>query len=164
VVAGDDIAFRKHPAVQISRQVCQGGQAFSDMGAMDDPFAGHGFWGVEPFFVQGLEKSCAKHRGQGKDIEEVFGLFLFPLFSALIHPAPGHDHMDMGVIIEAPGMSMEESGHADMGTKVCGIQAKVFQGGGNTRKHQLVNKGLMIPGQESEFIGKGKGHQEVLDR
>lgn len=134
------------------------------MGAMDDPFAGHGFWGVEPFFVQGLEKSCAKNRGQGEGIEEVFCLFLFPLFSALIHPAPRHDHMNMGVIVQAPGMSMQDCGHTDIGAQVFGILAKVFQGGGNTRKHQLVNKALMIPGQESEFIGKGKGHQEVLDR
>ena len=134
------------------------------MGAMDDPFAGHGFRGVEPFFVQGLEKSCAKQLGQGEGIEKVLCLFLFPLLSGLIHTASGHDHMNMGVIVQAPGMSMQDCGHADIGAQVFGIQTKIFQGAGNTSKHQVVNKRLMIPNKGPEFMGEGKGHQEVFDR
>jgi hypothetical protein len=58
---------------------------------------------------------------------------------------------------------MEDSGHADMGAEVFGIHAKVFQGGGDTRKHQVVNKRLMIPCEESECVGEREGHQKVLD-
>ncbi len=108
VLAGNDIFFREDPPVQIPRQVFQGGQAFSDMGAMDNPFSGHGFWWGKTFFVEGLEKSCAKQLGQGEGIEEVVCLFLFPFFSGLIHTAPRHDNMNMGVIIEAPVMSMQD--------------------------------------------------------
>ncbi len=121
VLAGNDIFFREDTPVQIPRQVFQGGEAFSDMGAMDNPFAGHGFWGVKRVFVQGLEKSCAKHLGQGEGIEEVLCLFLFPLFSFLIDSAPGHDHMNMWVIVQAPVMSMEDCSYADMGAEVFGV-------------------------------------------
>jgi len=121
VYTGEDIVFREDASVQIARQVFQGAQALADMGTMDDPFGGHGLWGVEPFLVQGLEKSCAKHLGQGEGIEEILCLFLFPLFSFLIDSAPGHDDMDMWVIVQAPVMSMEDCSYADMGAEVFGV-------------------------------------------
>jgi hypothetical protein len=31
-------------------------------------------------------------------------------------------------------------------------------------KHQVIEKGLMVPCQGPEFIWEGKGHKEVLDR
>ena len=134
------------------------------MGAMDDPFVGHVLGDVEPFFVQGLDKACTKDLCQGKFIEEVFGLFLFPLFSGLVHPTARHDHMDVGVVVQTPGMGVEDGGHADLGAEVFGFEAKVFEGGGYTIKHQVVDKGLMVPGQEPEFIREGEGYQEILDR
>lgn len=145
MLVGDDIIFTDDASVQIAGQVLQGGQAFSDMGAMDNPFSRHGLRDAESFFAQSLDESCTKHLSQGEFVEQVLGFFLFPLFSGHIHPAPWHDHMDMRVIIQAPGMSVEVRGHADMGAEVFGIEAKIFQGAGDTGKHQLVNKGLMIP-------------------
>jgi hypothetical protein len=43
------------------------------------------------------------------------------LFSVFIHTAAGHHDMNMGVIIQAPVMSMQNRGHADIGAKVFGI-------------------------------------------
>lgn len=96
------------------------------MGAMDNPFSRCAFGDFEPFFVQGLEEPCSKHRGQGEGIEEVLCLFLFPLFSGRIDTAPGHDYMNMGVIVQAPVVGMEDCGHADMCAEVFGVQAKIF--------------------------------------
>lgn len=164
VVIGEDTIFTDNAPVQIAGQVFEGGQAFSDMGAMDNPFSRCGFGDVKPFFVQGLEESCAKHLGQSEGIEEVLCFFLSPLPSGLVETASGHEHMNMGVIIQAPVMSVEDCSHADMGAEVFGVHGKVLQGGGNTSKHQVVNKRLMIPGEDSECIGESEGYQEVLDR
>ena len=72
--------------------------------------------------------------------------------------------MDMGVIIQAPVIGMQHRGHADVGAKIFGICAKVFQGAGSAGKKKVINKRLVIPGQESELKGQRKGCQEVLKR
>lgn len=40
----------------------------------------------------------------------------------------------------------------------------MFQCAGSTRKKKVINKGLVIPGQESQLIGKRKGDHEVFHR
>jgi hypothetical protein len=72
--------------------------------------------------------------------------------------------MDVGMIIQASAMRMQHCGHADVGAKIFGIQAKIFQCAGSTRKKKVINKGLVIPRQESQLIGKRKGDHEVFHR
>jgi hypothetical protein len=59
---------------------------------------------------------------------------------------------------------MQDCGHADVGSEIFGIYAKVFQRAGSARKKKVVDEGLVIPCQESELIGKRKGCQEIIDR
>jgi hypothetical protein len=71
--------------------------------------------------------------------------------------------MDMRVIIQAPVMSMQHSGHTDVGTEILGIQAEVLQRAASACKKEFINQGLVIPGQGSELVGQRKGCHEVLD-
>ena len=115
-------------------------------------------------FVQCLQKSGTKHAGQSKFIEQILIFFLFPLFSDLIDTATGNNEMNMGVVIQAPSMRMQNSGHANIGAKIFGICSKVFQSARSARKHKVINKRLVIPGQESEFKRKCESRHEVVDR
>jgi soluble P-type ATPase len=72
--------------------------------------------------------------------------------------------MNMGVVIEATIMSVQNRGHADLDTKVFGIQAKVFECARSTSKEKAVKDALAIPGKKSQLIRKGKGCHEVLNR
>jgi hypothetical protein len=72
--------------------------------------------------------------------------------------------MDMGVIIETPGMRMKNHGHADVGAKVFGIGAKVFQRADSASKEKMINEALVIPDEGSELLGKREGCHEVLNR
>ncbi len=118
---------------------------------------------VESGFGRCLAKAGAKHFGQGEFIEQVFAFFLFPLSFGFIHAAAWYHDMDMRVIIQAPVMSVQHCGHTDIGTEVPGIQAEVLQRAASACKKELINQGLVIPGQESELVGERKGCHEVLD-
>ena len=86
------------------------------------------------------------------------------MFSGFIHTAAGHDDMNMGVIIQAPVMSVQNRGHTNIGAQVFGIYAEVFQGAGNACNQKVVNERLVIPDQESDFIGERKGRHKVINR
>jgi len=90
--------------------------------------------------------------------------FLDPLALRLMDATAGDDDMEVWMEIESSGMGMEDGGHADIGAEMFGILAKVFQGADGGVKEDVVDSGLMTPGERSEFKGQGEGDHEVLDR
>jgi len=68
------------------------------------------------------------------------------------------------MIIQAPGMGMENRRHTDVSPQLGRVQAKVFQGAGRAIEQDVVNSGWVAPGEGAQFVRQGKRHHEVLDR
>jgi len=60
-------------------------------------------------------------------------------------------------------MSVQDCGHPDVGPEILGIYAKIFERAGSACKEKVLNEGLVIPCQGSQFIGKRKGCQGVVN-
>ena len=72
--------------------------------------------------------------------------------------------MAMRMIIQTSGMGMKDCGHTDVGPQVSRIEAKVFQGAGDTIEQDVVNSGLVTPRERTKLIRQSKRHHKILDR
>ena len=66
-------------------------------------------------------------------------------YSIFIYLDSEHDDMNMGVIIQASVMSMQNCGHTNSGPKVFRILAEVFQSAGDASKQKVVHETFFIP-------------------
>lgn len=162
VGVGDDVPLAEHAPVQIPGQVGQGGLAFADVLAMDHPLVGHRTGWGQAFGFQRLEETSPKHLGEGPGIEQVFGSGLFPLFSGRVHGAAGDDDVAVGMIVESPGVGMQDRGHADLAAEPLGVEAEVLEGTGGGGEQEAIHGFGVAPGEGSEGLGQGECDHEVV--
>jgi hypothetical protein len=81
----------------------------------------------------------------GNKIRKILYFNEFVTFSgSLIYTATGYNDVNVGVIIQAPIMCVQNSCHTQIGTQEFWICAKVFQSAADAFKHKFVNKPLVV--------------------
>ena len=110
--AVQDVFFADDAPVQIAAEIDKGLIAIARILAVDHPLFGT-IMGDEQFvFHQSLEDHGPEDRGQCLVTEEKARRFHFPQSRLQVDARPRHDHMNMGMVVEASGLGMEDSGES----------------------------------------------------
>jgi len=112
VPALQDVLLPDDSPVQISSEVDQGLFAITGFLAVDHPLFGAITGNRQVVVDNGLEKLCSEDLGQSLVTEEIFSRFHLPETLFQVDACPGHDHMNVGMVVKGPGMGMENGGES----------------------------------------------------
>ena len=90
-------------------------------------------------------------------------LTLAPLAARVVDAATGHNDMQVRMEVETSGIGMQDGGHGDVGTEETRIESEVFECSGGDIEEQIIDAGLMAPGEWSQIPGQCEGDHEVVD-
>lgn len=80
-------------------------------------------------------------------IEQVIPLQCAPLPSPAMNAATGHHDVDVGMIVEPPGMGMQDRTQAQFRLKTLFVQAEGFKGRHRALNQQIIDRPGMGLGQ-----------------
>ncbi|KAF0188747.1 MAG: hypothetical protein FD168_1547 [Desulfobulbaceae bacterium] len=110
IPAVQDVFFADDAPVQIAAEVDKGLITIARLLAVDHPLLGTIMGDGQLVFLQRLEEPVPEDFGQGLVTEEIARRFHPPQTRLHVDARPGHDHMDVGVVIEASGLGMKDGG------------------------------------------------------
>ena len=125
VVAGEDVFLLEDAAVPIAAQIDQGLFARADVLAVDDPLVGLALGQGQPGLGDSGEHLGPEHLGQRFVVEQIALAGLGappPLFG--VEGGGGHDHMHVGVVVQAAGMGVQHGDGAGRTLKVLVVAAE----------------------------------------
>ena len=162
VPALQDVLLPDDSPVQISSEVDQGLFAIAGFLAVDHPLFGAITGNRQVVVDHGLEEPCPEDLGQSLVTEEISRRFYLPETLFQIDARPGHDHMDVGMIVKGSGMGMENGGETWGSAEFLVVFGKRFQDFLYCGEHQGIDCALISPRQVTELLRDGKGDQVVL--
>ncbi len=112
VLALQNILLTDDAPVQVTAKINKGLFAVAHVLAVNHPLVG-AIMGDRQFVVdQDLEEFRPEHLGQGLVAEEVFPGFFLPQPCFPVDACSGHDHMDVGMVLQDSGMGVEDGGES----------------------------------------------------
>ena len=78
--------------------------------------------------------------------------------------AAWHDHVDMGVVRHRRSPGVEHGGDADAGAQVARIGGDGHHGLGRRPEQQVIDHGLVLPGEVGDLGRQGEDDMEIADR
>ena len=164
VLTADDVLFLDDTFIQVFAEVNNRLVAAADLLAVDNPL----FWG-SGWYSQIMVNDCLQEFRpedfcQGFMAEEISGRLHSPKPGLGIDACPGHDNMDMWVIVKISGMRVENGYKARRSIELFIICGKSLENILHTGKHQGVDGLLMFPGKVAELAGKCEGDQIIRSR
>jgi hypothetical protein len=96
--------------------------------------------------------------------KEVFGGLFPPQPFLPIDAGPGHDDMNVRVIVQASAMSMEDGGKSRFAPELFIVSSKALEGIPDRVKHEGIDRLLVSPGQIPQLSGQGEGNQVIPNR
>jgi len=110
VPALDNVLFPDDAPVQVAAKIYKGLFAVACILAVNHPLGGAIMGNRQVFFDQGLEQFRPEHLGEGFVAEEIFTGFFLPQPGFQVDTCSGHNHMDVGMVIQGSGMGVEDGG------------------------------------------------------
>ncbi len=170
VLAGEDVLFLNHAPIQIAAQIDQGLLAVAHALAVDHPLRRHAGRRFQAGLFERGQHLGAKHLGQGTVVEQVAVAALAA--ASLGPPAPSlgiqrrrrHGQMDMGVVVESPGVGVQHRHRAGRALQLFVVPAEGAQRCPSAVEQDGVERALMLPGQRLQFCRQGECEQEVVGR
>jgi len=112
VPAVQDIFFLDDASVQVAAKIDQCLLTVACVLAVNHPLLGAIMGNRQLVFDQGLEQFSTEDLGQSLVAEEIFPGFFLPQAGLLVDACSGHDHMDVGMIVQGSGMGVEDGGES----------------------------------------------------
>ena len=110
VLAMQDIFFSDDTPIQVPTKIDHSLLAVARVLTVNHPLFGAFMGNRQLIFHQGLEQFGPEDLGQCLVAEEIFAGFLFPQPGFEVDACSGHDHMNVGMIIQSSALGMKDSG------------------------------------------------------
>jgi len=133
-VVAKEVALGEDAPVEVAGEVFQDREATPHVLAVHDPFRWQCRRQVYAGTDQGVEHFGTEDLGEGEGVEEILALEGAPQTHpscALVDAAPGDHDMQMGVIVEAPGVGVEDGAEADVGMEPGMVEPERLEGRGH---------------------------------
>lgn len=124
--------------------------------------SGTGWAEHSPAWAIACSTLAPKHLGEGKLVEQIPIAGALPGALGEIDPAAWYHHMQMGMVAQAPAVSMQHCGHAHLAPQVLGVEFELLKRLGGGAKQRLIEGALMLPGELTKLRRQGEGDQEVV--
>ena len=77
---------------------------------------------------------------------------------------PGHDDMQMRVVVESPAVCVQDGAEAGLALEVAVVARKALERRGGRAEQGVVDRGRLLCGEGSQPLGQGEGDHEVRHR
>ena len=151
----------------VSGEVLHGGSSIADRLRVHNPvLLPDGFGNVieEIGLSQSLSELCAKDLGEGLHREEEVFSPRQPVLSIQSQGASGDQVVHVRMVCEVTSPSMKNAYHTDLTADKARVTGQVLSSSCRGTEEQVVERGLVTPGDLPERGGQGEGEHEKGDR
>jgi len=151
----------------VSGEVLHGGASIADRLTVHNPILlpdGIGNVVEEIGLSQSLSELCAKDLGEGLDREEEVFLPRQPVLSVQSQGASRDQVVHVRMVCEVAPPSMKNAYHANLTADKAGVTGQMLSSSCRGTEEQVVERGLVTPGDLPERVGQGEGEHEKGNR